>query len=125
MAAKQSFNNHTLVDFDKLLFGDSSEIHHLQNEFESHGWCFIRLPDKHGELTNKLNEIQTILSASFAQNQTEKSQYESYNAFGYSRVGYKEGIKVLIDQNGLKNFHHRLTNDVEQVLQYLQHYLII
>ncbi|CAF0864657.1 unnamed protein product [Rotaria sordida] len=119
MSSKQSFNNHTLVNFDKLLLGDSSEINHLQNEFESHGWCFIRLPNKHGELTNKLNEIQTILSAFFARSQYEKSQYESFNAFGYSHVGHKEGIKVLIDQNGLKNFHHRLSNDVEQALQYL------
>jgi hypothetical protein len=47
----------------------------------------------------------------------EKSQYESSNAFSYSRVGHKEGIKVLIDQHGLANYHHRLTKNVEQTLQ--------
>ncbi|CAF2737020.1 unnamed protein product [Rotaria sp. Silwood2] len=119
MATKHNFNNHTLIDFDKLLLGDSSEINSLQSEFESHGWCFIRLPNKHGKLTNKLNEIETTLSTFFAQNQNEKSQYESYNVFGYSHVGHKEGIKVLIDEKGLKNFYYRVTNDVEIVLQYL------
>ncbi|CAF1138032.1 unnamed protein product [Didymodactylos carnosus] len=119
MTTEQSFNNHTLVDFNRLLIGDSSEINRLQDEFESNGWCFILLPDQKDQLADKLNEVQTTLSAFFAQHQMEKSQYESSNAFGYSRVGHKEGIKVLIDQQGLGNYHRPLTNDVEHTLQYL------
>jgi hypothetical protein len=49
----------------------------------------------------------------------DKSQYQSSNALGYSRVDHKEGIKVLIDQYGLQNDHPPLTNGVEQTLQYL------
>ncbi|CAF3573726.1 unnamed protein product [Rotaria socialis] len=113
------FNNHTLVDFDRVLLSDSKEINRLQNEFESNGWCFIRLPNGYDQLTNKLKEVQTVLSAFFAQSQEVKSRYESSNAIGYSHVDHKEGIKVLIDQNGLGNFHNRLTSDVEQALQYL------
>ncbi|CAF3942079.1 unnamed protein product [Rotaria magnacalcarata] len=113
------FNNHTLVDFDRVLLNDSKEINRLQNEFESNGWCFIRLPNGYDQLTNKLKEVQTVLSAFFAQSQEVKSRYESSNPIGYSHVGHKEGIKVLIDQNGLGNFHNRLTSDVEQALQHL------
>jgi isopenicillin N synthase-like dioxygenase len=119
MTDKQLFNNHTLIDFDKLSDGDSSEINRLQNEFEINGWCFIRLPDQKGEQSDKLNEVQRTLTAFFSQDQMEKLQYKSSNAFGYSRVGHKEGIKVLIDQHSLVSYHHPLTNDVEQTLKYL------
>lgn len=117
MENQQRFNNHLLVDFRKLLAGDSNEINLLQNEFETNGWCFIRLFDEKNQLVDKLGEIQQNLSIFFTQHQLEKSQYESSNAFGYSRVGHKEGIKVLIDQHGLANYHHRLTKNVEQTLQ--------
>ena len=119
MAVKQRFNDHILVDFEKLLDGDSDEIHRLQKQFETNGWCFIRLPDQKEELGIKLNEVQTTLSNFFSRHQTEKSQYQASNAFGYSRVGHKEGIKVLTDQEGLGDYHNPLPNDVEQTLQYL------
>jgi len=119
MTAKSSYNGSTLADFDKLLIGDSDEINLLQNEFESNGWCFIQLPDQNGQLTKKINEVQTTLRAFFSRDQMDKSQYQSSNDLGYSRVDHKEGIKVLIDQYGLQNDHPPLTNDVERALQYL------
>lgn len=119
MANTQLFNDHILVDFDKLSIGDLTEINRLQNEFETNGWCFIRLSDQDSSLIDKLNEVQKSLSTFFIRDQMEKLQYESSNAFGYSHVGHKEGIKVLIDQHGLGNYHHPFTNDIEQTLQYL------
>jgi hypothetical protein len=97
MSNTQSFNDHFLADFDKLLNGDSNEINLLENEFETNGWCFIRLPDQN----DKLDEVQKTLSTFFNQDQSGKCQYKSSNAFGYSRVGHKEGIRILINQNGL------------------------
>ncbi len=119
MNEQQHFNNHILVDFDKLLLNDLSAINILQNEFETNGWCFIRLPNQNNQLVDKLNEIQTTLSNFFNQNEMKKVQYLSSNAFGYSRVGHKEGIKVLIDQHSLGKYHQPLTNDVEQTLEYV------
>ena len=119
MATTQYFNNHTLIDFEKLSIGDSNEINRLQDEFETNGWCFIRLPDQNGQLIDKLDEVQKTLSTFFTQHQMEKLRHESSNAFGYSRVGHKEGIKILTDEHGLGNYHRPLTTDVEQTLQYL------
>ena len=119
MTTEQSFNAHTLVDFFKLTIGDSDEIHRLETELQSNGWCFIRLADVDGQLAKKIFAIQTNLTSFFSQKKTDKSQYKSSTAFGYSRVGHKEGIKVLTDQYGLGNHHHRLPDDVEQSLQSL------
>ena len=119
MANQHCFNNHVLVDFDKLSIGDSNEINCLQNEFETNGWCFIQLPNQNGQLGNKLEEAERTLSLLFAGHSMEKAQYESSNSFGYSHVGHKEGIKVLVSQHGLENYHRPLNNDVEQTLQYL------
>lgn len=120
MANTQFFNNHTLVDFNKISNGDSIEINRLQNEFETNGWCFIRFPDENNQVVDKLDEVQKTLSNFFIHNEMDKLQYKTSNPFGYSRVGHKEGIKVLVDQHGsLENYHHPFTNDIEQTLQYL------
>ncbi|CAF3015853.1 unnamed protein product [Rotaria sp. Silwood2] len=110
-----------IVDFDKLLIGESDEIIRLQNGFESNGWCFIRLPDQSEQLTKKINEVQKILGEFFSRNQIDKSRYESLNAFGYFRVDHNEGIKILINQYGVHSYHRPLTNDIERLLKYLAH----
>ena len=119
MTAKETFNGHTLVDFDNLLLDNAEEIDRLEKAFQSNGWCFIRFPDHRNQLATKLEEIQTTLSTFFAQSQEDKAKYESSSPLGYSRVDHKEGIKVLADQHGLQNKHSPLTADVEQLLQSL------
>ncbi|CAF4335649.1 unnamed protein product, partial [Adineta steineri] len=84
------FNSRPLLDLEKLFLNDSSEISRLQQEFEINGWCFVRLPQDSHSLLSQLNQS---LSKFFALDQDEKSRYLSSDAFGYTRVGHKEGIK--------------------------------
>ena len=121
MTSKETFNGHTLVDFDNLSLGNADEIGRLEKAFRSNGWCFIRFPNHKNQLVAKLEETQTILSAFFAQHPEDKSKYESSNPLGYSRVDHKEGIKVLADQQGLQlqDKHSPLATDVERILQSL------
>ena len=114
---EQIFNGHVLIDFNNLFVNDTIEIQRLQQEFERNGWCFIRLPNQNSQLVDKLNNINSSLSVFFARQTQEKSQYESSNAFGYSRVHHKEGIRVLMDEHGLGKYHYPLTSDVEEILK--------
>jgi hypothetical protein len=94
------FNNHPLVDLEKLFLDDPVEILRLQQEFEINGWCFVRLSQNARYFETQLNHINQSLSNFFALKQKEKSHYLSSNAFGYTRVDHKEGIKMLTDQHG-------------------------
>ena len=116
MEQTRCFNDHTLIDFHKVSIGDSKEIKRLEYEFETHGWCFIQLPNQNNELTDRLKQAQIALSTFFNQDQAEKMQHQATNALGYSRVDHKEGVKVLIDKQGLSNYHGRFSDDMEQTL---------
>ncbi|CAF1077308.1 unnamed protein product [Adineta ricciae] len=117
--AHSSLNDRTIVEFTKLLLGDLEEVKRLQNEFESNGWCFMRLPDDNGQLTKKLHETQMNLETFFSQERSEKSKYCSSNGFGYSRVDHKESIRVLMDQYGFQKYDPPLTDNVDRTLRYL------
>lgn len=110
------FNDHALIDFHQISIGDSNEIKRLEHEFETHGWCFIQLSHQHNGLADKLKQVQITLSTFFNQDQAEKMQYRTTTTIGYSRVDHKEGVKVLVDKEGLNNFHGRFNDDMEQAL---------
>jgi hypothetical protein len=113
------FNNHPLVDLEKLFLDDPLEILRLQQEFETNGWCFVRLSQNARSFVPQLNHINQSLSKFFASNQRQKSRYLSSNAFGYSRVGHKEGIKLLTDQNGITDSQSVLPMNLEATLQHV------
>ncbi|CAF0978103.1 unnamed protein product [Adineta steineri] len=108
------FNTRPLLDLEKLFLNDSSEISRLQQEFEINGWCFVRLPQASHSLLTQLNQS---LSKFFALDQDEKSRYLSSDAFGYTRVGHKEGIKILTDQHGTTNAHITLPMNIKATIQ--------
>ncbi|CAF0782763.1 unnamed protein product [Rotaria sp. Silwood1] len=113
------FNNHPLLDLEKLFLDDPLEILRLQQAFETNGWCFVRLSQNHRSFATQLNHINQSLSNFFALDPTEKSRYLSSNAFGYSRVDHKEGIKILTDQHGITDSQSILPMSIEATLQHL------
>jgi len=113
------FNNHPLVDLEKLFVDDPVEILRLQQEFETNGWCFVRLSQNVGSFTTQLNHIHQSLSDFFALKQNEKSRYLSSNAFGYTRVGHKEGIKILTAQHGNADSQYVLPMNIDATLQHV------
>ncbi|CAF1082724.1 unnamed protein product [Adineta ricciae] len=114
--ASKFLNDHIIIDFAKLSTGDRDEINGMQKEFETHGWCFIQLPMEN----DSLSAVQETLSTFFSRSRQEKLLYKSSNAFGYTCVDHKEGIKLLTDQYGIKaDRRPLLTDDVEQSLQHL------
>jgi hypothetical protein len=113
------FNNHPLVDLEKLFFDDPVEILRLQQEFETNGWYFLSLPQAVSSFATQLNHINQSLPKFFALNQKEKSQYLSSNAFGYSHVGHKEGIKILTDQHGNIDSQYVLPMNIAATLKHV------
>ena len=94
------FHNHPLIDLEKLFADDPVELLRLQQTFETNGWCFISLSQKARSFAAQLNHINQSLTDFFQQNEKQKSAYLSSNAFGYTRVNHKEGIKMLGDRDG-------------------------
>jgi len=119
MATENTFNQHPLVDLQKLLVGSTHEMNRLENEFKTHGWCFIRLPNDNDQLGKRIDDARSELDRFFTLSEQEKSDFKSSTAFGYSRIDHKEGIKVLVDQFGSTQQHPQLTTQVEQTLQAL------
>ncbi len=113
------FNNHPLVDLEKLFLDDPFEILRLQQEFETNGWCFVRLSQNPPSFISQLNHINQSFSNFFALNQSEKAHYLSSNAFGYSRVGHKEGLKLLTDKHGITDFQVAFPMNMEATLQHV------
>ncbi|CAF0782026.1 unnamed protein product [Rotaria sordida] len=113
------FNNHPLLDLEKLFLDDPLEILRLQQAFETNGWCFVRLSHNSHSFVTQLNHINKSLSNFFALDQIEKSRYLSSNAFGYSYVGHKEGIKILTNQQGIIDSQSALPMNIEATLQHI------
>ncbi|CAF0760728.1 unnamed protein product [Rotaria sordida] len=113
------FNNHPLLDLEKLFLDDPLEILRLQQAFETNGWCFVRLSHNSRSFVTELNHINKSLSNFFALDQIEKSRYLSSNAFGYSYVGHKEGIKILTNQQGIIDSQSALPMNIEATLQHI------
>lgn len=123
MANETTFNDHPLLDFQKLLIGNTSEIARLENEFRTHGWCFVLLPKDDDQIKKKINHAQRRLNRFFAHSEQEKSRYVSSTAFGYSRIDHKEGIKILTDQYGRSQPHQTLPTEIEDTLNVLAVFL--
>lgn len=120
MGNEQSFNGHDVLSFEKLTSGNADEIRRLEKEFESHGWCFVYLSNEKDRLSEVLQESRAILMEFFKAKEEEKNTYQSSNAFGYSRVGHKEGIKVLTNKSGLSREHKPLlSRDVQHAMTQL------
>ena len=113
------FNNHPLIDVEKVFLDDPVEILRLQQQFETNGWCFISLSQNARSFTTQLNHINQSLVNFFQLDETQKSVYLSSSAFGYTRVGHKEGIKQLIDQNGVMITDKKFTMGIEATLAHL------
>lgn len=113
------FNNHPLIDLGKLFLDDPVEILRLQQAFESDGWCFVRLSQNSHAFQRQLDLITKSLSDFFKLNPTEKSSYLSPNAFGYSRVDHKEGIKLLTDEQGVPDFPAQIPMSLRATLQHV------
>jgi isopenicillin N synthase-like dioxygenase len=112
-----TFNNNPVIDLEKLFLDDAREILRLQQEFETNGWCFVRLSNNDRSFESQLNHINESLLEFFASDQNQKSPYLSPNAFGYSRVDHKEGIKLLTDQQGITDVEHTLPMKITATLQ--------
>ena len=113
------FNDHPLLDLEKLFLDDPLEIVRLQQEFEINGWCFVRLSQNARSFTSQLNHISQSLSDFFALHQHQKDHYLSTNVFGYSRVGHKDGIKILTDQHGIADSQSVLPMNIAAALQHV------
>jgi hypothetical protein len=81
-----------IVDLNKILkSNDSMEIKRMETEFESNGWCFVRLPTKLIPDVNLINEL-----SKFFETDNGKNKYSQRSEiYGYSKVNHKEGIKLL------------------------------
>ncbi|CAF2710623.1 unnamed protein product [Rotaria sp. Silwood2] len=113
------FNNHPFIDLEKLFLDDPLEILRLQQAFETNGWCFVHLSKNSRSFVTQLNHINQSLSNFFSLDQAEKSRYLSSNAFGYSCIGHKEGIKILTDQQGITDSQSVLPMSIEATLQHI------
>ena len=113
------FHNHPLVDLEKLFLDDRVEILRLQQELEAHGWCFLRLSQNARLFATQLNHIREPLATFFSGNLAKKSPYLSSDAFGYTRVNHKEGIKLLTDQQGNITSRNALPTNLNATLQHL------
>lgn len=113
------FNGRPLVDLEKLFLDDPLEILRFIQELEANGWCFVRLSQNARLFATQLNHIRESLSAFFTGSQSEKSRYLSPNAFGYTRVNHKEGIKLLSDQQGEITSQNPLPKNLNATLQHL------
>jgi isopenicillin N synthase-like dioxygenase len=113
------FHDHSLVDLGKIFLDDPVEILRLQQEFETNGWCFLYFSQDARSFATQLNHINQSLTNFFALDQTGKSAYLSSNAFGYTRVNHKEGIKVLTDQHGNTDDQYALPMNINATLQHV------
>lgn len=111
------FNDHPLIDLEKLFLGDQEEILLLQQEFETNGWCFVLLSQDVDLFKVQMNQINQSLSNFFTLKQNEKTRYLSSNVFGYTRVNHKEGITILTDQHGNADSHYILPVNIDATLQ--------
>ena len=82
----------TIIDLSKILnSNDLVEIKRMENEFQSHGWCFVLLPEELIPDPSLIDKLST-----FFQLKQEKTKYsQEFQIYGYSKVNHKEGIKLL------------------------------
>ena len=81
-----------IIDLGKILNSiDIDEIRRIQVEFETNGWCFVRLPP---ELIPS-DDLREKLWQFFLKNTSKVRYSQPSGIFGYSKTNHKEGVKIL------------------------------